>query len=186
MLLLILFTSFVHAASKAPPVAPSPIPTPKPLVYVYNYGQSVNKALADDAVEKLNRVYLSGCLERRFSQWPIKTTENVFGIKYKNQTEAFKVFEAKRPYKIDLRWYTTERTDSIGYTYNFHLEKGAPFSEERIWSNQAKIKTSTFYASHIAHELSHQARTGGFGHYSYHQGTFPYEIGDVVWDCLTK
>ncbi len=173
---------------ESPEPTPSPVFTPVPFPPVFvtmgkDIGPSVDLKFAQEALDHLNRVVVSDCFKNdTLSEF--KSTNNVLGIVYKTPRDAVNAYLAGAPYALDLRWYYKRFGSVVGYTYNWKDSIESLGSETRIWSNTRMMGDAKDYASHLAHELSHQARAGGFVHYTVHQGSFPYEIGDLVYKCL--
>lgn len=198
MNLLNLFIASAMAFGTAPKPSPSPVfspvplPTPKVFVEVFNYGKSVDKAYAMEAVALLNKAHSSGCIERKVLTHNFKSLHTVFSKDPQTRAEAYAKYTANIPHRVDLRWYYQPNSKTIGYTYNFDNIALDGKTETKIFTNTINLRTTgqsrnvKFYASHLAHEISHQAQAGGFVHYSFHQGSFPYEIGDIVYECLTE
>lgn len=183
--------------------SPSPSPTPdytviteppgapKRLAYFGPYAAQSLQAGGSDyawgqrALAALNEAYASGCLLETALAWDFKSLYGVINptLKPLQKTEAMVRYFAGAPYALEARWYST-RKGVIGYTYNFLDGASSGPSETRIWSNTRLISSEYDYAAHLAHELSHQARAGGFVHYTFHEGSFPYEIGDIAAECI--
>lgn len=144
-------------------------------------GPSVNVEFAKKALNVLNAIYSNGCLEREFMSFKFKSLKNVDGAPVKSNAEAFGRLVQNAPYALDVRWYLKRLSKTIGYTYNYNGSK----SETRIWSNTKYIYTPEGYAAHLLHELSHQARAGGFVHYTIFEGSVPYGLGDIADKCIS-
>lgn len=144
----------------------------------YSYGQ---KALC-----AINRAYDSGCIHDRLLTWSDLISLNRVvppALKVSQREEAYKIYTAGAPYALEARWYSTlGRT--IGYTYNFKDGADSGPSETYIWTNTRAGLSANDYGAHLSHELSHQVRAGGFVHWTFHEGSYPYEIGDIVSDCI--
>lgn len=180
----------IHDPGPTATAAPTPEPTrppfdPVPFVRLgKDIGPSVDVKFAQEALDHLNKVVKTDCFLKD-SLWDFKSTNNVMGVVYGTAREALNAYLAGAPYDLDVRWYYKRFGSVVGYTYNFKVGDSGP-SETRIWSNTRMMGSSKDYAAHLAHELSHQARAGGFVHYTVHQGSFPYEIGDLVEKCLNS
>lgn len=203
MIYLLLFLQMSFAGGSRRPV-PAPDPEPNPvvskcvmpeqkLVTLGSGAADIFKPGGEDhqyaweAMCWLNRAYATGCLEKKVLAHDFKSLHGVVApaLKKTQKAEAYQRFVAGAPYALDIRWYSKRFTSTIGYTYNWKSDTGGPHvSETRIWTNWRNIGGPKDYAHHLAHELSHQARAGGFVHYTFHQGSFPYEIGDIAWECM--
>lgn len=205
--------SYAFSRSKAPAASPLPSPSPSPSVSPGGLepgptpSASPSKALAyfgagasptllpggsdyewgQGAIAALNDAWTSGCIIDKALQWDFKSLHGVIEpwLQPHQKTEAVARFAAGAPYSLDARWYYT-LSGIIGYTYNFKDGKDSGPTETRIWTNTRLVGSAYDYASHLTHELSHQARAGGFVHYSFHQGSFPYEIGDIAFECINE
>lgn len=168
--------------------SPSPVATGKSVPFVKlgsDIGPSVNVAFANRALDLMNQAIESGCVKRKSWGHPFESFNSVFTPGVTSTSEAYRTYLAGAPYALDLRWYYKGWPSKVvGYTYNFRDDDWNGKSETRIWSNTRFMGSEREYASHLAHELSHQARAGGFVHYTVHQGSFPYEIGDIMAECL--
>lgn len=182
--LLVLITCFVGCKVVEPQKAPVIIPESDTRLVVMglDIGPSVDKEFAQKALDLLNLAYTSGCLRESFLSHSFKSLKNIDGEQVKTPEEAYKRLIAGAPYALDLKWYYKRFSKTVGYTYNYDGKE----SETRIWSNTKFIKTPEGYASHLMHELSHQARAGAFVHYSFHQGSVPYELNTIVEKCLSS
>lgn len=169
-------------------VAPMPIPSGMPgapfVILGTDLGPSVNKKFAQEALDHMNRVVESDCVKNELLKHEFKSLKNIEPPQVKERLDAYRRYISGAPYALNLRWYRKSLGNVIGYTYNY--KSGSKASETRIWSNTRMMSTPKRYAAHLAHELSHQARAGAFVHYSFHQGSFPYEIGDIFGACLNK
>lgn len=199
-LLLLALTLFLApdslAFSKKRPVIVEPTPTPVIVVTPSpdssgsfatlgtNIGSSVDKAFAQKAIGYLNKAISSGCVKEKIIPHAFLSLKNIDGLQVKNNLEAYDRYVKGAPYALDVRWYYKRLSSTIGYTYNYLDGASSGKTETKIWSNTKYLDTEKDYASHLAHELSHQSRAGAFVHYSFHQGSFPYEIGDIVWECV--
>lgn len=143
-------------------------------------GPNVDRVFANKAIKYLNDAFASGCVKDKIIWNDFKSLKNIDGKQVKGNLEAYIRLTDKAPHALDLRWYSKRFTKVIGYTYNYNGKK----SETRIWSNTRKMSDEKSYASHLAHEISHQARAGGFVHYTIHEGSVPYELGRIVYECL--
>jgi hypothetical protein len=202
LLLILLLTSqaFAGGGSRPVPIAtpsPSPVVSGTPMADCAALGKlyvrldpkaSVEKVFAEQTLCYLNQVHANGCLERGVKASTFKTFERDPMPQVKDASAAWALYTASLPLAVDLRWYRTSNpwSGTLGYTY-FYRDNvdGAP-SETRIWTNSRKGWTAKEYASHIAHELAHQARNGGFGHWTQHDGSFPYVVGDRAAECIAK
>jgi len=173
-----------------PSSTPSPLPISEPKTFVTlgkELGPSVNKSFALESLSHMNRVIANGCVKMEWLKHSFKSLKNIDGVQVKDRAEAYKRYVAGAPYALDLRWYYKGWPSKVvGYTYNYRAGSKPKASETRIYSNTAKMGTSKRYAAHLAHELSHQARAGAFVHYSFHQGSVPYEAGDIFATCIAK
>lgn len=171
-----------------PSSTPSPLPISEPKTFVTlgkELGPSVKKPFALEALAHMNRVIANGCVKTEWLKHSFKSLKNIDGVQVKDHAEAYKRYVAGAPYALDLRWYYKGWPSKVvGYTYNY--KSGTQKSETRIWSNTKMMSTAKRYAAHLAHELSHQARAGAFVHYSFHQGSVPYEAGDIFATCIAK
>lgn len=161
-------------------------------------GSNVDKIKAQRAIDIMNKFVNNGCLLEKFLARSVTSLKNVEGPQVKNKREAYNRFIAGAPYDLDLRWYSKWGSNVIGYTYNwidgydadkcYNKEKPVCKSETKIYSNTNIISgySSGDYAAHLIHEISHQARTGGFVHWTVHSGSGPYEFGGAMQDCVTK
>jgi len=135
----------------------------------------------------MNQVVASGCLKTKaLLHDGFRSFNTVFEISPKTALEAYNEFVAGAPYLVSVNTYWS-RAKVYGYTYNFKSDdwdKGV--SETRIWTNTRYSWTADDLASHWFHEKSHQANAGGFVHYTIHQGSFPYEIGDLAAACIAE
>lgn len=143
-------------------------------------GPNVDRKFALKAIKYLNDAFASGCVKDKIIWNDFKSLKNIDGKQVKNNLEAYIRLTEKAPHSLDLRWYSKRFTKVIGYTYAYNGKN----SETRIWSNTRKMTTEKDLASHFAHETSHNARAGGFVHYTIHNGSFPYELGRIVSECL--
>jgi hypothetical protein len=156
----------------------------------------VDRVFAQKAVDIMNRHVASGCLKEKFQKRSVTSLHNVEGVQVKTKEEAYNKFLANAPYKLDLRWYKKSFSNVIGYTYNWLdgmdadrcYNKSSPQcpTETKIYSNTNIISgySAGDYAAHLIHELSHQARAGGFVHWTVFDGSTPYEIGYAMDDCV--
>ena len=179
-------------------ISPDPVPSESytappegiPVEFVKlgtNLGPSVKKAYAQTAIDKLNKVVANGCFREQFLKHTFKSLKNIDGPQVKTRLEAYDRLIKGAPYALDLRWfYKGWPSNGVGYTYVYKNSKKSQGSETRIWSNTRYMTSTDRYAAHLAHELSHQARAGGFVHYDFHQGSVPYETGDIAAICIKK
>lgn len=177
----------------APPVpSPKPLPSSSPMpsggypfvILGSDTGASVDRAFAQRALGYMNRAFVNGCLRASIEAHGFKSLNTVFDVSPSGSKMAAQEYLAGAPYALDLRWYKKLATRAIGYTYNFRDNDWSGKSETRIWTNTRKLGNEKMYASHLAHELSHQARAGGFVHYTIFGGSFPYDIGDIMANCV--
>lgn len=179
--------------SPTPSPSPSATPTGEDLVS-YDPASGIEKSFAMAGIDLLNQAFKSGCIKKKFETWNFKSVKNIEMPLVQNKAEAYERFIAGRPYALNLRWYSTLK-GVVGYTFNWldgidyqkcYNAAGGCKSETKIYSNSRIVKyyTPKDRAAHWAHELSHQARAGGFVHWTFHAGSFPYEIGDIVESCL--
>lgn len=177
------------------PSLPSPTPqtTPAPkvksLVVLGAVGPSVVASTVQTSLDLLNQVYANGCMEKKLTMWSIPYLTTANGVKMASKQAAFARYIQGAPYKVDIRWYQ-ENSTVMGYTYNWRLNDNGTTdqsqSETRIWTNRTDVTGPKTYAAHLAHELSHQIRAGGFVHWTQFQGTVPYEFGDIAYACLSE
>jgi hypothetical protein len=174
------------------PAKPTPCVAPAKQLVVFGLGAAsslkpggVDYKYGQDALCEINHAYASGCLEQKVLAWPFLSLHGVVepALKPSQKAEAYRRLTAQAPHAVDARWYS-KWGSTIGYTYNYRDEDGSGISETRVWTNTRNIGNAEMYAAHLTHELSHQARAGGFVHYSYHQGSAPYELGDIVSECI--
>jgi len=172
-------------ASPSPSASPAQGPIPQGVLATIgkDTGSNVDRNFAQGALDELNRVVASGCVRTEFTKGSVTSLHNIDGKQVQTKIEAYERFVAGAPYALDLRWYS-KFGKTVGYTYTYKdaAEKGP--SETRIYSNTRMMGTKQDHAAHLAHELSHQARAGGFVHWTVHQGSTPYEIGNAVDRCL--
>jgi hypothetical protein len=163
----------------------SPVPAPSGAAFVsLAPGSSQEPKLAQGAIALMNDAVASGCLRSKtLAHKGFKSFNSVFEDSPKTALEAYNKYVAGAPYALDLRKYYTWRK-VYGYTYNFKGDDWDSGTETRIWTNTRYVWDTKAYAAHLAHELSHQARAGGYVHYTTHQGSFPYEIGDLMGECV--
>lgn len=174
------------------------MPTPK-VHYVLgkNVGSNVNKEFAQQALDIMNKYVANNCLHDKFMLRYVNDIHNVEGKQVANKEEAYVAYLANAPYALDLRWYRPKLPSSvIGYTFNWldGLDEDECYNqptpqcptETKIYSNTSIISgyTAGDYAAHLTHESSHQARARGFTHWNQFDGTFPYEIGYAMDDCV--
>lgn len=181
--------SVVASATPSPSPSPSIPPVLSPGTFVTmgeDLGSSVDRAYAAQALALMNRAYVNGCLRSSIEHHNgFKSFNTVFDVSPKTAKVAADEYLGGAPYALDLRWYYKWTSKVIGYTYNFRDDDWNGKSETRIWSNTKYIGNDPKpYAAHLAHELSHQARAGGFVHYTIFGGSFPYEVGDLMEACL--
>jgi hypothetical protein len=135
------------------------------------------------AVEIINEHYSSGCLKEKFLSLNHISFENEVGLPVYNAEGAWDRLTREAPFSVDL--LVGGGVLMYGYTYTYFDGEIAGSSEFRIWSNPRKIVDAVRYASHIVHELSHQARAGGFTHERVHQGSVPYSIQLALEKCVS-
>lgn len=205
-ILLIGFLTQALAFSKKRPVDPLPSPTPVATVsptpspsaspapvsgdlVSYDPASGIEKSFAQPGIDLMNQCYRSGKLKELWMKHKFVSFNSVFEKSPKTNAEAWEEFTRGAPFALNLRWYFT-RPKIVGYTYNFYDDSAASWksgkSETRIFSNK---NTVGYYnakdrAAHWTHELSHQARAGGFVHYTIFQGSAPYEAGDIMEECV--
>lgn len=189
------FTKRAPVAEPSPIVSPvataSPSPIPPVLspgtfvVLGQDLGPSVRGDFAARALALMNRAYANGCLRSGIEHHNFSSLNTVFEVSPITPARAAEEYLKHAPYALDLRWYYKWTSKVIGYTYNFRDDNWDAGSETRIWSNTKYIGTDPKpYAAHLAHELSHQARAGGYVHYTVFGGSFPYDVGDIMALCL--
>lgn len=188
-------TSTVIPATPTPTVVPEPTATvapsatPTDTFVSYDPASGIDKAFAQPAIDLMNKCYQSGKLRTLWLTHKFVSFNSVFEKSPHTNEEAYNAYVAGKPYALNLRWYYT-RSSIIGYTYNFYDDSDASWasgkSETRIYSNHNAVAYwgPKDVAAHWAHELSHQARAGGFVHYTIHDGSTPYEAGDIMEECL--
>lgn len=180
---------FVTPSVTSSPIAspePSPAPSPSKLFVKLgsDLGTSVDVGFAQKTLTLMNTAYQNGCLRTRIEAHRFVSLNTVFDVSPKTQKAAADEYLAGAPYALDLRWYY-KSSKVVGYTYNFRDDDWNGASETRIWSNTRFIGDDpAYYAAHLAHELSHQARAGGFVHYTVFGGSFPYDVGDIMEACV--
>lgn len=184
----------VHAgARKAPIPAPmSPIEE-APSAFVYLGKDSNYQALpggrfytvTNDALNLMNKAYISGCLEKKILAHTFKTHERDLKPKLSSSKEVWETLKKNAPYALNIRFYYKKFGSTVGYTYFYYDNvPGAP-SETRIWSNTKFIGwDAKDAAAHWMHELSHQERAGAFMHETMHPGSVPYDVGDLMGECV--
>lgn len=185
--------------------SPSPtvtvVPTASPQVFV-TFGPGAHSSLKPGGVDYaygqrtlalLNEAVSSGCVLEQALSWDFQSLHGVVNpaLKRFQATEAMQRYFAGAPYALDAGWYTSSwfYRDVVGYTFNClggECNEWNTETETRIWTNLRINLSEAGYASHLAHELSHQKWAGGFVHWSFHQGSFPYEIGDIVASCIAR
>jgi len=192
-----LFTVLIAACSSVqtipepvtpPPVIIDPVPAAGDLVL---FGEGASPTLKPGGIDyewgkkalgAMNEAHKSGCLKAKVLSHTFKSLHSVVEptLAKTQVEEAYARFVKNAPYALDANWYST-RAGVIGYTYNYRGTE----SETRIWTNTKMDWTNPLeYSAHLAHELSHQARAGGFVHYTVFAGSFPYDIGDLMWECV--
>ncbi len=208
LLILLLALSPAHAyARKAPlpaptsipsPIVVEPLPSPVPaphggfVTLGADTGSNVNVAFAGRALALMNGAVSSGCLKAAVESHSFLSLHSVMPTDATSAKEAYSRYVGGAPYALDLRWYKKAFSKVIGYTYNWlsDTDMNAPdgVSETHIWSNTKYVLnfSEAEYASHLAHELSHQGRAGGFVHYTFFTGSYPYDVGDLMAQCLRK
>lgn len=145
----------------------------------------------------MNEHVASGCLKEKFMLRSLTSLKNVEGPQIKDKEAAFDAFLANGPYPLDVHVYRPRfPSNVIGYTYNWYdgldqekcYNKATPVcpTETRIYSNTRIISgfSAGDYAAHLTHETSHQARARGFVHWTVFDGSFPYEVGYAMDDCV--
>lgn len=194
---LVLMIACIGMAKKPSIIVPSPTPIPVivegPIIegdFVRlgsNLGTSVDLAFAKKALGRMNEQYQNGCLKRKIESHKFVSLKNIDGAQVKNSQEVYARYTANAPHSLDLRWYKSSLSKVIGYTYNYKSDTNSGSgSETKIWSNTKYIYAVDDYAAHLSHELSHQARAGGFVHYTIFGGSVPYDIGDLMAECLEE
>lgn len=160
-----------------------------------NIGSNVDKVFAQNALDIMNKFVANGCLHDKFLKRSITSLKNVEGPQINDKEKAFQAYLANAPYALDLRWYK-QSGNVIGYTYNwldgldeddcYNQAKEVCPTETKIYSNTSIISDYTpgDYGAHLTHESSHQARARGFVHWTVFDGSFPYEIGYAMDDCV--
>lgn len=176
------------SASASPSPMPSPTASSVPFVVLgKDLGTSVDIAFAERTLKLMNDAVASGCVKRKVWTHDFQSFNSVFTPGVTTAAEAYRTLIAGSPYALDLRWYYKGWPSKvIGYTYNFKDDDWNGKSETRIWSNTRFMGDERQYGSHLMHELVHQARSGGFTHYTIFQGSFPHEIGDIMAECLAS
>lgn len=149
----------------------------KDFVQLGTLGSNVNRKFAQQSIDLLNKIHANGCLKNEIEKYKFATMNNYKGWKAKDSKEVYEVYVKNAPYKMNLRWYSKRFSRVIGYTYN---------ESDIIWSNTRMMGGAMDYGSHLAHELSHQARAGGFVHWTVFKGSVPYAIGDIAYDCIKR
>lgn len=147
----------------------------------------VKHELASQALCWLNAVYANGCLKEKILARSFSTLERdaLPAFKRTENAKAWELSVKGAPYPMGLRRYYT-RTSVLGYTFFDRDSVSTWGSETRMWSNFNRYWTPEIYGAHIAHELTHQRRSGAFGHWSRHSGSYPYEFGDAASECIAK
>ncbi len=175
-------------STQATPVATAtstPVPSSSHLVELgSDLGSDVSKIFAQKALDFINRAYASGCLKKEFLSHSFISLNNVAGKRVETREEAYNRYVAGAPYRLDLRWYTKRSSKTVGYTYVYKDGKDSGPTETRIYSNTKYMASAADYASHLGHELSHQARAGGFVHYTIFKGSVPYELNTILETCF--
>lgn len=198
LLILLLSTQALAAGHRPPPrpepsVVPSPSPSPsnapeKPKLFVTldETGSTWEKKQAREAIATMDETVSSGCLKTKALMHDgFRSFNTVFEVSPKTALAAYNEFVAGAPYRLTVRTYYT-RSKVYGYTYNFRDDDWNGASETRVWTNTRYSWTADELAAHWFHEKSHQANAGGFVHYTVHQGSFPYEIGDLAAECIAE
>lgn len=183
----------VPVASVSPSPAVSPLPKPsdapeKPGLFVSldKSGSTWEQNQAQAAVATMDDTVSSGCLKTKaLLHDGFRSFNTVFEQSPKTALAAYQEFVKGAPYAFTVRTYYT-RSKVYGYTYNFKGDDWNGESETRVWTNTRYAWTADELAAHWFHELSHQARAGGFVHYTIHQGSMPYEIGDLAAECIAE
>jgi len=171
------------------PVQPTPVatatatPSGKVLAELGDLGPNVDRVFAQKALDYLNRAYASGCLQREFLKYRFVSLNNIDGKRVESRQEAYNRYVAGAPYRLDLRWYKQSLSKTIGYTYVYKDGEDSGPTETRIYSNTKFMVTPEDYGNHLGHELSHQARAGGFVHYTVFEGSVPYGVNDILDNC---
>lgn len=194
-LLLIVVALAGFAKKPLPQPAPSPIqpvpvatatiaPNGKVLVELGELGPNVNRAFAQKALDYINVAYASGCLQKEFLKYQFVSLNNIDGKRVQSKQEAYNRYVANAPYNLDLRWYSSKLSKTVGYTYVYKDGEDSGPTETKIYSNTKYMASAADYAMHLVHELSHQARAGGFVHYTVFEGSIPYGLSDILESCL--
>lgn len=192
---LLLLSACRQTATTEPIVTPTATPviaaTPAKVLVTYGARATVEKNIAQPALDLMNKCYSSGHLRTLWLTHKFKSFNCVFDKCPKTNEEAYNEYVKNAPYALDVQWYTASRfSNVVGYTFNFKDDSDAAWdsgeSETRIWSNTRIVGyySAKYAAAHWAHELSHQARAGGFVHYTIFDGSTPYEAGDIMEECL--
>jgi hypothetical protein len=194
MIVALLVVSACKTSSVPPPVvAPEPTATVAPppsagTFVLYGSKGTIEHSVADPALALMNKCYSSGKLRILWLTHKFVSFNCVFDKCPKTNEEAYNAYVKNAPYTLDVEWYTASRfSNVVGYTYNFKDDDwDAGITETRIWSNTRIVGGygPKDVASHWAHELSHQTRAGGFVHYTIFDGSTPYEVGDIMSECL--
>jgi hypothetical protein len=169
-----------------PIVTASPTPSAQRLLVTYDSKSSIEKSVAQPAFDLMNECYSSGKLKSLWLAHKFVSFNTVFEVSPHTREDAFNEYVKNAPYLLELHWYSTYKS-VVGYTYNFKNDDwDGSQSETRIWTNSRIMwgATAKEFAEHWAHELSHQARAGGFVHYTIHEGSTPYEAGNIMAECL--
>jgi hypothetical protein len=153
-------------------------------IYLKNYNPWMLE-LTLKGLENLNKVVANGCLEKKVLSYKFKTLERDPEPSIKTSKEAWELYTKNAPYELDIRFYYKRASKTVGYTYFYKDNVKSLGSETRIWSNTKFISGDPKdAAAHWGHELSHQERAGGFGHWTRFDGSFPYVVGELIGECL--
>lgn len=136
----------------------------------------------------LNTVYANGCLQRKVLGHGYLTLESAINpqLNTSERQKAYDFYVAGAPYAVDHRWYSKRFSRVIGYTYNWIAGMPELGSETHIWTNWRMIGEEKEMAAHTAHELSHQGRAHAYLHVSTFSGSYPYDTGDLVAQCIAE
>ena len=171
-----------------------PPPKEKSLVYLGSDASSIFKeggslhGFIDEAYCYLNTVYANGCLERKVLEYSYKTLESAIAPQFaaSENKKAWDAATKNAPFSVDATCYTKRFTKVIGYTFNWVAGLPELGSETHIWTNFRMMGGPAEMAAHTAHEIAHQARAHGFGHWSRFDGSFPYANGEHVVQCIEE
>jgi len=147
---LLLLSACIKTAQTPTPSSPTPVPTvaqssptppaQTPLVTIgANLGSSVDLPLVKAGIAEINRIFLNGCLERKFVARKFVSLHNIDGKQVQTNKEAFDRYIAGRPYALDVRWYVGNRfSNVVGYTYNYKDGYDSGPTETKIFSNSSR------------------------------------------------